>query len=175
MEHENYLKKLITLCLENKLIETVDDIDGLIDIDGFDFTEGLAEIPQIEIAIKWAFENDKLHDFYNEYWEEVFLDSELSKTMLQGSIEHDNSMLDMSFTIRRINSKNKYYYKVEKSGYLADGIWDDDYFFETTSDLLEEKGVIEMFKDKCHEISTNFDEFDEDVMSENGIKVVFYE
>ena len=148
MEYENYLKKLISLCLENKLIETVDDIDGLIDIDGFNFTEGLAEIPQIETAIKWAFENDKLHDFYNEYWEEVFLNSELSKTILQGSIEHDNSMLDMSFTLRRINSKNKYYFKVEKSGYLANDIWDDDYFLTDQLIYWRKKALL-----KCSKIN----------------------
>lgn len=173
MRDNDYLNILIDVCKQSKLIETVDEIDGLIDIEGYDFKVNLSNNNQIKDAICWAFENDRLTDFYNEYWEEVFIHSDLASFLMSGSISHNNSMLNMEFSLYRINSKNNCYYKVEKSGYLSDGLWDDGAYFETTDDISKEAEVIEAFKDKCEFIATNFDEFDDDIMAENGIQLNF--
>lgn len=175
MLESEYLKLLIEVCEERKLIENVDEIDGLIDIEGYNFNANLTYGDQIRDAIRWAFDNDRLSDFYNEYWEEVFMHSDLVSFLISGSISHDNSMLDMEFSLYRIKSKNNCYYKVEKSGYLSDGLWDDGAYFETIDDFSKEAEVIESFKDKCESIASNFDEFDDDIMAENGIHVSFYQ
>ena len=175
MNQEKYLALFIEVCEENNLIETVADIDGLIDIEGYVFKPILIETEQIRDALSWAFHNDRLCDFYNEYWEEVFMHTDLVQLLLTGCISHNNSMLDLTYTLYRINSKSAYYYKVEKSGYLSDGLWDESGFFETTKDIKKEAEVIESFKDQCENIATNFDEFDDDVMDENGIQVSFYQ
>jgi hypothetical protein len=169
-----YLNLFLEVCQESNLIETVDHIDGLIDIEGYDYKPSLSETEQIRDALTWAFLNDRLDDFYNEYWEEVFIHTELAHLLLTGTISHSNSMLDLTYTLYRISSENEFYYKVEKSGYLSDGLWDESGFFETTKDINKEAEVIESFKDKCESIATNFDEFDDDVMDANGISVDFY-
>jgi len=174
MTKAEYLGLFIEVCEESKLIETVDHIDGLIDIQGYDFKPNLSETEQIRDALSWAFQNDRLYDFYNEYWEDVFIHTELVQLLLTGCISHSNSMLDLTYTLYRISSENEFYYKVEKSGYLSDGLWDESGFFETTKDIKKEAVVIESFKDQCENIATNFDEFDDDVMDENGISVNFY-
>ena len=174
MTKEEYLKLFIEVCEESKIIETVDHIDGLIDIESYDFKPSLCETEQIRDALSWAFQNDRLYDFYNEYWEDVFMHTELAQLLLTGSISHSNSMFDLTYTLYRISSENEFYYKVEKSGYLSDGLWDESGFFETTKDINKEAAVIELFKGKCDSIASNFDEFDDDVMDENGISVDFY-
>ena len=174
MNEAKYLKLFVEVCEKSNLIENIADIDGLIDIEGYDFKSVLSEIEQIRDALSWAFHNDRLCDFYNEYWEDVFMHTELVQLLLTGDIRHNNSMLDLTYTLYRINSKSAFYYKVEKSGYLSDGLWDESGFFETTKDISKEAEVIELFKGQCESIASNFDEFDEEIMDENGITVNFY-
>ena len=171
VRYKSYLRLLLQICEENKFFSTSDDLDYW--FDGYELKEGLSDELQIREAISWAFENDKMSDFFLEYWEDTFFHSDLCLSIMQGSISHNNCQLNMHYALYRIATKNKYYYKVECSGYLAEDLWNENGFFGEIEDLNDQKKIINEFKDKCRFISTNFDEFDDEVMEDNDICVSF--
>ena len=110
VRYKSYLRLLLQICEENKFFSTSDDLDYW--FDGYELKEGLSDELQIREALSWAFENDKMSDFFLEYWEETFFHSDLCLSIMYGSISHNNSQLDMHYSLYRIATKNKYYYKV---------------------------------------------------------------
>jgi hypothetical protein len=171
VRYKSYLKLLLQICEEKKFFSTSDELDYW--FDGYELKEGLSDELQIREAITWSFENDKINEFYLENWDETFFNSDLCKSIMHGSICHSNGQLDMFYSLYRIASKNKYYYKIECSGYLAEDLWDERGFFAEIDDFNNQKKIINEFKDKCRFISTNFDEFDDEVMEDNDIFVKF--
>ena len=161
------IQQLIKICLESKLIADSNDIDFIfVNYDSND--ESLPIDQQIAAALTWAYEQDALDDFYLEHLETLV------------DMGHIDAVVDCSiqlmgyetyYRLNRLESKNKYYYKVEASG-LNHEVWDCKGFYKIV-DKTSKKDIINNFEGDCEEVFTNYGEFSYSQLIKEGHRISF--
>jgi hypothetical protein len=102
------LKKLTKVTKDFNLIESKSDIDALFLDFKYNEEEPLNNL--IEKVLKWGYLNDELEDFFIEHWD-VLVDTEIVKGIQYCDIKTQGNLTN--FSLYRIHSKNKYYYKMK--------------------------------------------------------------
>jgi len=160
------LKKLIKVTKDFNLIESTSDIDALFLDFKYNEEEPLNNL--IQKALKWGYLNDELEDFFLEHWD-VLVDTEIVKGIQYCDIKTQGYLTN--FSLYRIHSKNKYYYKID--GYGSDEDLIDTYGFYAIEENEDDKGQIESFQFVCDEAYTCNGEFTVEQCIENGSTIEF--
>jgi hypothetical protein len=160
------LKKLIKVTKDFNLIESTSDIDALFLDFKYNEEEPLNNL--IQKALKWGYLNDELEDFFLEHWD-VLVDTEIVKGIQYCDIKTQGYLTN--FSLYRIHSKNKYYYKID--GYGSDEDLIDTYGFYAIEENEDDKGQIESFQFVCDEAYTCNGEFTVEHCIEHGSTIEF--
>ena len=161
------IQQLLKICQESKLITDSNDIDFIF-VNYASNDESLPIDQQIAAALTWAYEQDALDDFYLEHLE-TLIDSGYMAAVVDCSIQLMG--YETYYSLYRLESKNKYYYKVEASG-LNHEVWDCQGFYKIV-DKTSKKDIIAYFEGDCEEAFTNYDEFSYSQLIKEGHRITF--
>ena len=163
------INELTEKTIELKLIEHLDNIDFLF-LNLPSINNSLTLNENIQSALKWAYDNDELDDFFGEHYETFiqFDEPVIGCQMLLAS----SIRTETYFDLYQFQSKNKYYFKVIGRGEYADS-WDWKYGFFDVVDKNAKQDVISNFKDTCREVFIIDGEFDYDELIKDGHQLLF--
>lgn len=162
------IQQLIKICQESKLITDSNDIDFIfVNYDSND--ESLPIDQQIAAALTWAYEQDALDDFYLEHLE-TLVDMGYINSIVYCRMDWIWGY-DTTYSMYRLESKNKYYYKIEGGG-LYHEAWDCQGFYEVV-DKTSKKDIIACFEGDCEEAFTNYGEFSYSQLIKEGHRISF--
>lgn len=161
---------LISKTFENQLIKDYRDLDFLFGTYG-KFVESKSLSVLTKEVLEWAFENDKLEDFFSEYLEEL-AESGFSTILIDCEIVDNSSIRTYTiFELHLFHSKSLYYFKVFGNGPNSDLLGSQG-FYQIAKES-EIGNVISKFKNECVEVFTSNGEFDLDELIEEGSEIIF--